>query len=122
MATEKHKSNTPQKAKTYTTKLKRRLLPNRDKWVAIIFVMEPAILHPLVAGECAYQELCYVDKTIDEVKCHALGLNEHFPWTVLLGPAKLGGMAIPMAHSQTTSGRRNYFYAIFDPIPPLEKD
>lgn len=50
-----------------------------------------------------------IDKIFTKMKCHALGLNEHFPCAVLHGPLHLGGMAIPTGQSKTTATRLNYF-------------
>ncbi len=71
--------------------------------------MEPAILYPLMACDCSEKEMNHLDKTLSRAKCHAHGLNEHFPRVVLHGPLSLGGMGIHTTQTKTTTSQINYF-------------
>jgi hypothetical protein len=84
-------------------------LNKHTKWTAIHAVMEPAVLYPLMACSCTNKEMSNLDKIISKAKCHALGLNKHFPRAVLHGPLSLGGMAVHTAQTKTTTSRINYF-------------
>jgi hypothetical protein len=67
--------------------------------------MEPGVTYPLMATLCIVQELQQIDRVIIEAKCHALGINEHFPRAVLYGPAELGGMELKKSSSKNSSNQ-----------------
>jgi hypothetical protein len=71
--------------------------------------MEPAVLYPIMACACTDKEMTTLDKTLSKAKCHALGLNEHFPRAILHGPLHLGGMGIHTAQTKTMTTRITYF-------------
>ncbi len=54
-------------------------------------------------------EIQKIDQILSHAKCHALGLNEHFPRAVLHGPMDQGGMEIHTGQSKTTTSQVNYF-------------
>jgi hypothetical protein len=99
-----------EKATTYLNRIKHSKLPNHAKWKAITTVLEPAVLYPLMANCNTRNEMMKIEKILSKAKCHALGLNEHFPRAVLHGPTNLGGIGIPKAVSKTTTSRINYFF------------
>jgi hypothetical protein len=94
---------THEKAVAYCNKIKRSKLPKQAKWAALTTVLEPKILYPLMACSSDTLDFSRIDRTLSTAKCHALGLNGHFPWAVLHGHMHLGGMAIPTAISKTTT-------------------
>jgi hypothetical protein len=71
--------------------------------------MSPGVLYPLSASTCTKEELDRIEKVMASAKFNALGLNEHFPCTLLYGPLSYGGMQLPTAHASTTIDRINYF-------------
>jgi hypothetical protein len=46
---------------------------------------------------------------MDQIACHALGLNEHFPRALLHGPVSLGGIGIPSLWAETLADKLSYF-------------
>jgi hypothetical protein len=71
--------------------------------------MEPEVQYPLMATLCDKKDLDKIERVITRTKCHALGLNEHFPRAIMYGPTQYGGMAIPTSLSKTATNRINYF-------------
>jgi hypothetical protein len=96
-------------AHAYLNRIKNSRLNKKAKWKAITTVLEPAVLYPLMACSCKDKEMDHLDKTLSKAKCHALGLNEHFPRAVLHGPVSLGGLGIHSGQTKTTTTRINYF-------------
>jgi hypothetical protein len=64
---------------------------------------------PLMATLCNKQELDSIECILISFKCHALGLNPHFPRAVLYGPIQMGGMELPSTITKISSTRINYF-------------
>lgn len=62
-----------------------------------------------MATTCDQKDLDKIERVIARARCHALGLNEHFPRAVLYGPMQLGGLEIPSIHVNTMCTRINYF-------------
>lgn len=84
-------------------------LPPTVLWRAIKYILQPAILYPLMATLYDLSNLRALEKKIDILYCQALGLNKHFPRAVLHGPCQLGGMEIPTLQSMLTIIHINYF-------------
>lgn len=97
-------------AATYVGKLKHSKLSKQAKWTAVTTILEPGVLYPLMALNSTKRDLEKIDKILATVKCHALGLNEHFPRAILHGPLAPGGMAIPNTITKTTATRLTYFF------------
>jgi hypothetical protein len=70
---------TRDKAHLFTNKLRYSRAKKHTKWIALTSVLEPAFLHPLMACQMTTKQMMHIDKILMNAKCHALGLNEHFP-------------------------------------------
>mmetsp|Transcript_5782 Transcript_5782/g.8512 ORF Transcript_5782/g.8512 Transcript_5782/m.8512 type:complete len:285 (+) Transcript_5782:762-1616(+) len=46
---------------------------------------------------------------MDQIACHSLGLNEHFPRALLHGPVTLGGVGVPTLWAETLADKLAYF-------------
>ena len=46
---------------------------------------------------------------MDQIACHALGVNEHFPRALLHGPIELGGMGVPTLWAEALAEKIAYF-------------
>jgi hypothetical protein len=90
-------------AATYIGKIKHSKLTKHAKWTAVTTILEPAVPYPLMAINSSKKDLKHIDKVLTAFKCHALGLNKHFPRAVLHGPMALGGMSIPNTVTKNTS-------------------
>ena len=89
-----------QKAKQWSTSLRKAQLSNADCWVAYNS-------HPLAGQQCTVDDL--KQNVMDQLVCHALGLNEHFPRALLHGPMALGGVDIPTLWAETLAEKLAYF-------------
>jgi hypothetical protein len=97
-------------AASYIGKLRHSKLSQKAKWTAITSILEPGVMYPLIITNSTRKDLEKIDKIFTPFKCQSLGLNEHFPRTVLYGPLSLGGLALPSTISKTTSSRLTYFF------------
>jgi hypothetical protein len=97
------------KAEAFLGKLKHSKLPQQTKWKAITTVLSPGVLYPLVSSMCTKCDLDKIEQVMARAKCHAPGLNKHFPRALLYGPQSLGGMQLPTANAYTTIERITYF-------------
>lgn len=59
----------------YIGKIKHRKLHSRAKWTALMTVLQPKILYPLVSCQCKKSDLVQIERILTRAKCHALGLN-----------------------------------------------
>ncbi len=98
-----------EKAKQYIGKIKHSKLSNRAKWTATTTILEPGVTYPLMATLCSQKEMESIERILISFKCHALGLNPHFPRAVLYGPMLMGGLELPSTISKISSTRINYF-------------
>lgn len=86
-----------QKAKEFHGRIQNSSVSQKDKWVAITTVIEPAITYPLLNIYYSEQQTFAIDSILSQIKCSALGLNCNFPRAVLHGPLSLGGIGVPSA-------------------------
>jgi hypothetical protein len=84
-------------------------LSQRDKWVALKSVIEPALLYPLVTTLYTASAIRPLDSITSQMSCHALGLNRTFPRAVLHGSTLLGGIGILSSSQRNSKDRVNYF-------------
>jgi len=97
------------KGKEFLGKFKNSSLSQRDKWVALKSVIEPALLYPLVTTLYSTSAIHSLDSITSQMSCHALGLNRTFPRAVLHGSTLLGGIGILSSSQRNSKDRVNYF-------------
>jgi hypothetical protein len=83
------------KVKEFYTKFKLASLTNKAKWIAYISVLLPEILYLVMATLYTEADIRPLHSIMDQLACHALGLNKHFPRSILHGPLHLGGLGLP---------------------------
>mmetsp|Transcript_1526 Transcript_1526/g.2373 ORF Transcript_1526/g.2373 Transcript_1526/m.2373 type:complete len:139 (+) Transcript_1526:275-691(+) len=79
------------------------------RWVAYNSCVRPAVAHPLAGQQCTVDDLKQTQSVMDQLACHALGLNEHLPRALLHGPMALGGVGIPTLWAETLAEKLAYF-------------
>jgi hypothetical protein len=72
----------------------------QTKWLSFRTVFLKKILYPLIGHNCTSHDLHSIQQTVDKEVLHVLGLNEHFPRTVLHAPLLYGGIECGTIHSQ----------------------
>lgn len=97
------------KAKKWAVSLWRAQLSNEDRWVAYTSCVKPALLYPQVPQQCEPDDLSPIQKEVDQIVCHSLGLNEHFRRAVLHGPVERGGMGVPTLWAEALADKVVYF-------------
>ena len=98
-----------EKAKQWSTSLRRAQLSNTDCWVAYNSCVRSAVAYPLVGQMCTVEDLKCTQVVMDQIACHALGLNEHFPRALLHGPVALGGVGVPTLWAESLAEKLSYF-------------
>ena len=98
------------RVRKWATSLVRSDLSNQDKWVAYNSCIKPAVLYPMMGQQIDAEALASVQTKVDEMLCHALGLNSHFPRAVLHGPVELGGMGVPPLWVESLTEKLSYFF------------
>ncbi len=78
-------------------------------WQAIKYILQPAVLYPLMATLYDLSALKVLGKKFAILYCQALGINKHFPRAILYGPCQLGGLEIPSLQAMFSIIRINYF-------------
>lgn len=78
-------------------------------WVAYNSCVRSAVAYPLVGQQCTVEHLSKTQSVMDQMACHALGLNEHFPRALLYGPLSLGGLGLPTLWSEALAEKIAYF-------------
>ena len=63
----------------------------------------------LAGQQCSVDGLTHTQKVMDNIACHALGLNEHFPRALLHGPVSLGGIGVPISWAEALVEKLSYF-------------
>ena len=82
-----------EKAKQWSVSLRKSQLSNADCWVAYNSCVRPAVAYPLAGQQCSVEDLKQTQQIMDNIVCHALGLNEHFPRLSFMAPLLLGALA-----------------------------
>ena len=98
-----------EKAKQWSISLRKSQLSNADCWVAYNSCVRPAVAYPLAGQQCSVEDLTPTQKVMDNIACHALGLNEHFPRALLHGPVSLGGIGVPTLWAEALAEKLSYF-------------
>lgn len=98
-----------QKIQIYTGKLSNCNLTPQLHWLALKTILEPGVLYPMMATIYSNKDLNLLEKQITKLYCQAIGLNAHFPRSVLFGPCELGGLGIDNLRTILTTTRLNYF-------------
>lgn len=97
------------KGREFLGKFKNSSLSQREKWVALKSVIEPALLYPLVTTLFTANAISPLDSITSQMSCHALGLNCTFPHAILHGSTLLGGIGILSSSQRNSKDRVNYF-------------
>jgi hypothetical protein len=63
------------RAKELFGKIKNLSMSNKDKWMAVTMVIDPAITYPLLTTFYSPKEIDPIDSIISQMNCSALGLN-----------------------------------------------
>jgi hypothetical protein len=83
------------KTKEFFAKISNASLSSKAKWTAIMTMIEPAILYPLVNVFFSSKEIQPLDSLTSRMKCQALWLNRNFPRAILHRSTMLEGIGIP---------------------------
>jgi len=97
------------KAKQWSVSLRKAQLSNADCWVAYRSCVCSAVSYPLLGQQCTVEDLSKTQGVMDQIACHALGLNEHFPRALLHGPVSLGGIGVPTLWADALADKLAYF-------------
>jgi len=97
------------KTREFSGKLHNALLPNKSQWLAVDSVIEPAIMYPFVNTFFQANEIKPITSAISRLRCSTLGVNRHFPMSLLYGPKSLGGNGITHRKHANTLKWINYF-------------
>ena len=98
-----------EKARQWSISLHKAQLSNSDRWVAYNSCVRSAVVYPLTGQQCSIEDLAKTQGVMDQIACHALGLNEHFPRALLHGPVSLGGVGVPTLWAETLADKLAYF-------------
>ena len=98
-----------EKAKQWSTSLHHAQLSNADCWLAYTSCVQPAVANPLVGQQCSVEDLSKTQSIMDQIACHALGMNEHFSKALLHGPIALGGMGVHTLWAEALAEKIAYF-------------
>jgi hypothetical protein len=88
------------KGREFLGKFKNSSLSQREKWVALKSVIEPALLYPLVTTLFTANAISPLDSITSQMSCHALGLNCTFPHAILHGSTLLGVLVYYPLHNE----------------------
>lgn len=83
------------RARQWMLSFSKSSLSNQDKWVGYNSGVKPALLYPLMGQQVDAEALREVQVHVNEMVCHAVGLNSHFPRALLHGPTGFGWPGSP---------------------------